>query len=73
MSIRDIREAVDQAHATDSAMVTMTVDEAEMLCTIAEKARGVIFTAHPVDIGKREVVKAWWRALVRATDDLEQS
>lgn len=33
---------------------------------IAQKARGLIRTSHPTDVGKHEVVRQWWDALVEA-------
>lgn len=47
--------------------VAMLVDELDRLALVAEKARGLVRTAHP-EVGQREVVRQWWVGLVEALD-----
>ena len=40
--------------------------EIERLQRIETKAKGLVRTAHPHDVGEHEVVREWWNGLVNA-------
>lgn len=42
------------------------LEAVERLQEIETEARGLVRTAHPSDVGKHEVVRQWWAALVQA-------
>jgi hypothetical protein len=42
--------------------------ELARLAEIERCARGLVRTAHPTDVGVKEVVRAWWDALRLALD-----
>ena len=55
---------------TDIAYLLERVRALEL---IAVKARGLVRTAHPEDVGKHEVVRQWWDSLVAALTEGESN
>lgn len=58
VSIGPFRPSLDQ--------MTELVEWCEARAKIEEKAVGLVRTAHPTDVGRHEVVRQWWDALVAA-------
>ena len=47
--------------------IPVLIEEIHRLHVIESKAAGLVRTAHP-EVGKREVVRQWWDALVAALE-----
>ena len=66
-----VRDATFIAAApTDIAYLLERVRRLE---EIAVKARGLVRTAHPTDVGQHEVVRQWWDSLIVALTEGESN
>ena len=53
--------------------IAYLLERVRRLEEIAVKARGLVRTAHPTDVGQHEVVRQWWDSLIVALTEGESN